>query len=219
MKTRFLEKLERVKRKYYEVTGDLVSENEFLKIVSCALIVVLFFTLIGAFLIARKPPFVIRVSEAGEAEAIRDLKQNNAASDAEILHFQESFVQSFRGLNSYTLGDSTAIAWNRMTARFQKRAKKDLFDSGFLSKFEKTGLYARIETKEEKLERETEDYVFTSFVGVRTILSYNDPSFKEQSLFKADLVLKKIPRSRKVPWGLLVENYHEIILNQLEDKK
>ena len=106
-----------------------------------------------------------------------------------------------------------------MSARYQEIAERDLIDSGFLAKFEGTGLYTRIEFKEEKLERETDEFAFVSLVGVRTLLNYNDPDYRESSLFKAELVLKKVRRSRSVPSGLLVENYKEIILNKLEESR
>jgi hypothetical protein len=56
-------------------------------------------------------------------------------------------------------------------------------------------------------------------IGVRKLTSYKNPDFQEASLFKAEIVLKKYPRSMDLPTGLLVEEYREIILNKLEETK
>ncbi len=102
-----------------------------------------------------------------------------------------------------------------MTSRYQKIADRDLVESGFFAKFHETGLYTHIEFKEETIDRNTPEYVRIALIGVRNILNYNDPDYKESSLFKAEILLKKVPRSREIPWGVLIEDYREILLNKL----
>lgn len=218
MKTRFEERLTSMKRKYFEVFADYEAFNEFLKISNLVSYALNLLLLIALLFLVMSPPWVIRVNEVGRAEVIENPKANNEPSEPEILEFSRFFVESFRGLNSYTLSE-TKHAWNRMSSRYQKIATRDLIDSGFLAKFEGTGLYTRIEIKEETIERETDEYVFVSLVGVRTLLNYNDPDYRESSLFKSELVLKKVRRTRTSPSGLLVENYKEILLNKLEESK
>ena len=58
-----------------------------------------------------------------------------------------------------------------------------------------------------------------SLVALRKILKYGDEAFKEEHLFRADMVLKKVPRTKETPEGLLVDEYREIILNNLTDRK
>lgn len=215
MKTRFQARVENMKRRYYEVFGDLEAQVEFLKLTSLLLLALLFFTLFGAFMLAKRPPVVIRVDEVGRAEAIQDLDLNNAPTEHEIFDFSKNFTKRFRELNSYTLANDTAEAWNRMTSRYRKIADRDLVESGFFSRFNNTGLYTRIEFKEESIDRDAPEFVRVAIIGVRNILHYNDPDYKESSLFKAELLLKKVPRSREIPWGLLVEDYREILLNKL----
>lgn len=218
MRTRFEERLNSMKRKYFEVFADYEAFNEFLKISNLVSYALNFLLLIALLFLATSPPWVIRVNEVGRAEVIESPKVNNEPSEPEIIEFSRFFVESFRGLNSYTLSE-TKHAWNRMSSRYQKIATRDLIDSGFLAQFEGTGLYTRIEIKEESIERKTDEYVFVSLVGVRTLLNYNDSDYRESSLFKSELVLKKVRRTRTSPSGLLVENYKEILLNKLEESK
>ncbi len=215
MKSRFHIHLEKMKRRYWEVFGDLEAQVEFLKIANILLLTLLFLAFFGSFVLAKRSPVVIRVDEAGKAEAIRDLDTNNAPTDYELFDFAKTFTRRFRELNSYTLSSDTAEAWNRMGMRYQKIANRDLVDSGFFARFHETGLYTRIEFKEEKIERNTAQIAQVSLIGVRTISSYHDAGYKDSSLFKAELLLKKVPRSREIPWGVLVEDYREILLNKL----
>jgi len=219
MKTRFQTKLENLGRRYYEVFGDLEAQLEFLKLASLVLLCLLFFAIFGAFVLAKRPPVVIRVDEVGKAEAISDLAAHSAPAKPEILYFSRTFVKRYAEYNAYTVSRDMAEAWNLMSARFQTAAKRNLIESGILARIEEAKLCAALEFKEEKIERETPEHVLVSLVWVRTLKSYKDPDYREASLLKSELVLKKVSRSLPAPSGLLVEDYKEILLNRLEDNK
>ena len=219
MKTRFQTKLENLGRRYYEVFGDLEAQPEFLKLASLVLLCLLFFAIFGAFVLAKRPPVVIRVDEVGKAEAISDIAAHNAPSTPEILYFARTFVKRYAEYNAYTVSRDMAEAWNLMSARFQAAAKRNLIESGILARIEEAKLCATLEFKEEKIERETPEHVLVSLVWVRTLKSYKDTDYREASLLKSELVLKKVSRSLPAPSGLLVEDYKEILLNRLEDNK
>ncbi len=215
MKTRLHERLEKLGRKYFEVFGDLEAENHFLKLLLMSLTGILFLVLIGAFILSNRPPVVIRVSEVGKAEAVGNLQINNAPTEPEILYFSKTFLRRFSEYNAYTLSRDMSEAMNLMTAQYQKTARRELVESGVLSRVKEAGLNAQIEFKEEKIERETPEYAVVSLIGVRTLLSFKNKDFRESNLFKSEIVLRKHPRSTTVPSGLLVEDYREIILNKL----
>ena len=219
MKTRLHERLENMGRKYFEIFGDIEAENHFLKILLMALTGILFLVLLGAFTLANRPPVVIRVSEVGKAEAVGNLQVNNAPTEPEILYFTRTFVRRFSEYNAYTLSRDMSEAMNLMTAQYQKTSRHELVESGVLSRVKEAGLNAQIEFKEEKIERETQEYAVVSLIGVRTLLSFKNKDFRESNLFKSEIVLRKHPRSAAVPSGLLVEDYREIILNKLEGAK
>ena len=219
MKTRFQTKLENLGRRYYEVFGDLEAQLEFQKLASLVLLGLLFFAIFGAFVLAKRPPVVIRVEEVGKADVISDIAANNAPSTLEILYFARTFVKRYAEYNAYTVSRDMAEAWNLMSARFQTAAKRNLIESGILARIEEAKLSAALEFKEEKIERETPEHVLVSLVWVRTLKSYKDSDYHEASLLKSELVLKKVSRSLPAPSGLLVDDYKEILLNRLEDNK
>jgi hypothetical protein len=217
--TPFEGRLKSMKRRYYEVFGDLEAEVEFRKLVSLILFALLFVSGFGAFVLAKRPPVVIRVTEVGKAEVIRDLHANNAPTEPEILYFAQNFTKRFTEYNAYTVSRDISEAINMMTERFQKSAWRNVVESGLLAKIEEAKLHASVEFKESKLERETEDHLVVTLVGGRTLKSYKNESFKESNLFKSELILRKVARSRRTPQGLLVDQYSEIILNRIEEPK
>lgn len=219
MKTRFQERIEKMNRRFYEVFGDLEAQAEFLKFTTLFLLILLLFSMLGAFILAKRPPVVIRVSEVGKAEAVRDINTSNMPEPPEILYFAKAFIKRYSEYNSYTLARDLAEAMNMMTPKYQKTARRDLMESGFLAKVKEAELNVLIEVKEEKIDRDTQDHSIVSLVGVKLITSYKNPDYRESNLFKATLVLAKAPRSLETPTGLLVENYSEMILNKLEEAK
>jgi len=219
MKTLFQTRIEQAKRKYYEVFGDLEAEVQFLKLANLILIGIVFLFLIAVFVIAKQPPVVIRVTDVGLAEAVKNLDSNNQVTNPEVFYFSKTFIQRYTEYNSYTLSRDISEAFNLMTAKFQKAANHELVESGVLARVKEAGLSSQVEFKEAKIEKNSKEYVLVSLIGVRTLTSYKNPNYRESSLFKSELVLKKEPRSEHIPSGLLVEDYREIILNKLEEKK
>lgn len=204
-----------IKRRYFEAFGDIEEEVRFLRIASVCLIGVLFVLIIFSFLLAKRPPVVIRVSEVEGAEAIRDLEANNAPTEHEIISFAKRFTTRYTGFNSYTVSRDVSEAFNQMTRNFQKKAQKSLIDSGFLAKVTEAGIDTQIEFKESRIERDSKDASVVSLVGVRRVTKYSAGSFNQEVLFRADIVLEKVTRSSNTPEGLLVEEYREILLNEL----
>ncbi len=209
----------KVKRRYFEAFGDLEEEIKFLRSFAFVLSGIVFVLLIILFLTAKKPPVVIRVSEVKGAEVLTNLKQNNAPSSYEMIAFAKRFTARYTGYNSYTATRDLSEAFNLMTDRFQKESQKKIVDSGLLQKIKESGIDTQIEFKDQKLERDSEDAAVVSLIGVREIRKYGLDSFNQQSLVRADIVLKKVNRTKDIPEGLLVAEYREILMNELSERK
>lgn len=208
-----------IKRRYFEVFGDLEEEIRFLRRTAFCLAGILLVLICFLFQMAKKPPIVIRVSEVQGAQAIRDLPGNNAPTPQEMIGFSKRFVLRYTGYNSYTVSRDMTEALNQMTSRFQKDTQKKMIDSGFLARIAQAGINTEIEFKESKVERDSEDAGLVSIIGVRRIAKYGLEGLNQDVLFRADLVLKKVSRSNDVPEGLLVEEYREMLLNELTERK
>ena len=208
--------METIKRKYFEVWGDLEAQNSTLKIILLGMMFLVLGCLIASSMIALKPPVVIRVSDIGQAEAIKSYEVNNAVTKPELFYFTKLFVQKFTEYNSYTISTDIAEAFNLMSANYQKIAKKEVLDSNLISKISQASINTKMEIREIKVEREDVNYAVLSLIGLRTIHSYQNRDLKEESLFKGDIILKKVPRTMDTPEGLLVQEYREVLVKQIE---
>lgn len=205
------------RRKYFEVWGDLEAQNNTLKLLLSFLCVLLLVSMGLMYLTTRKPPVVIRVQDIGKAEAVQRFSVNNKITEAEYFFFTKLFIRKFTEYNSYTVSSEITEAFSLMTSNYQKIAKKEVIDSNLISKISQASINTKIEIREIKLEREDNDLAVLSFLGLRSLTSYNDREFKQDSLFKGDIILKKVPRSMNHPQGLLVDEYREILVKQLDE--
>lgn len=208
--------MENIKRKYFEVWGDLEAQNNTLKTLLIACFSLLAVSLCFIYLSSLRPPVVIRVSDIGNAEPVPDYRINNAVTQPELFFFAKFFVKKFTGYNSYTVSSEIPESFGLMTANFQKVAKREVIDSNLISKISQASINTNVEIREIKVEREDENYAVLSLLGLRTISSYQNRDFKEESLFKGDVILKKVPRTMANPHGLLVEEYREVLVKQID---
>lgn len=205
------------KRKYFEVWGDLEAQNNTLKLILSFLCVLLLVSMGLTYLATKKPPVVIRVQDIGKAEAVQKFSVNNQITEAEYFFFTKLFIRKFTEYNSYTVSSEITEAFSLMTSNYQKIAKKEVIDSNLISKISQASINTKIEIREIKLEREDDNYAVISFLGLRSITSYNDRDFIQDSLFKGDIILKKVSRNMNHPQGLLVDEYREILVKQLDE--
>ncbi len=208
----------KVKRRYFEAFGDLEMEIQFLRKANLILAFIVLLAFAGSVILGMKPPVVIRVSEVEGAQVIRDLPKHNEPTHHEIIALSKRFTLRYTGFNSYTVTKDLAEAFNLMTTRLQHEARKSLIDSGLVEKLKTAQIDTQLEFKETKIERDAPDAAVVSLLGVRRISRYDEPSFREEILFRADIVLKKVSRSSNTPEGLLVDGYKELILNDLSRK-
>ena len=208
----------KIKRRYFEAFGDLEKENNFLRKISIGLVCVFFISIILLFFAGKRMPVVIRVDELG-SHAIKDLVGNNEPDAHEIVGFSKRFTVRFTGYNSYTIVKDLTESFNQMTSRFQKQAQRGVLESGLIQKVIDARIDTEIEFKEEHLERDSKENSVVSLLGVRKIRGYGDEGITGNTLFRADLVLRKVSRTRETPEGLLVEEYKETTLNELKERK
>ena len=208
--------MDNLNRKYFEIWGSLEAQNNTLKLLLLGLLLILMMLICLSFLGMRKPPVVIRVNDIGKAEAVENFPVNNTVSKPELFYFAKLFIEKFTAYNSYTLSTDLSEAFSLMTKSYQKVAKKEIIDSNLVSQIAQASLHATVEMRDIKIEREDSKYAVLSFIGLRTIFSYVNHDFKEESLFKGDIILQKVSRSMSHPHGLLVEEYREVLVKEIQ---
>jgi hypothetical protein len=196
-------------RKYFEVWGEALESVQFLKKLSLGLVLSNAMLLILADRVLRKPPLVIRVSEVGRAEAIHDVEMLAQVTKPEVLNFVNLFLKYYLERNVYTWKDNLVLAGQMMTPEFRAKMGRDAgFDQETML-LETQKLTSKLQISNVSVTRVTSDHILVSVRGWRQVTSYTDPKFLKETVFEVDLSLRKVPRSMKSPYGLLVDAYKQ----------
>lgn len=202
-------------RRYYEVFGDTIVLLNTFRIVTLLLAGVIFFQVYVNLKAHEKPPVVIRVDEVGRARAIEDLKVTNEPDEIQIEAFTREFIETYTAWDSKSIEYDFSKALNLMHSDYQKRAQRELLSSRLLQELKEQNLYSRVLIQEVRIEKNSPGWVHVWAAGVRKVQSYLDPNFSKETVFNAYLTLAKVPRTMREPYGLLVHDYREILVKEM----
>ena len=201
-------------RLFYEIWGDLESQNTTLKLVIILMSLITVTSLFAAFYTykANRIPVVIRVSSVGNAKVLRNLPLNNKAGMGEIVYFSKSFVREFTGFNSIMIKTELSRALNKMSGTYGKKTLDMIIRSKFVQKMEKAGITSEIKFKKIKLIKQTVNHDELKLYIIRTVISNSDTSIKNSAAYEDKLILKRIKRSVQFPFGLEVVYFSSLKL-------
>jgi hypothetical protein len=198
---------------YYEVWGGLESANKALWMALWFSTTVAILALILVRVSLRRPPVVIRVDDAGQAQVVAD-PQQPPVSEAEVKNFLTIFERFFTELNAYTYASDLKLAFNMMTPDFQTKAndmlKRDSTVEILKANQGKTTLFLT----ELKIVRDTTDVFECKVKGYRQTSSYKQDGPTGEVVFEHDIILKKVARSEPAPNGILVQDFKESVFKR-----
>jgi hypothetical protein len=197
------------KRTYYEVYGDYLVMNQSLKRLCFGMVlanVLLLFILKKA---QEKPPLVIRVTEVGQAEPVRNVNASSRLTRPEVLNFARLFMRFYLERNYYTWKENLTEAGLMMTPEFRNWTNKGANLSQEISEIETNKLTSQLKFSDIEITRETKDALLLLLKGWQAITSYEDPRYLKETVFEAELGVKKVPRTMDTPYGLLVDSYKQ----------
>lgn len=201
-------------RLFYEIWGDLESQNAALKVVILLMSLILIAALFTSFYTYKinRVPIVIRVNSAGNARVLRNLPFNNKVGIGEIVYFSKSFVREFTGFNSLMIKTELSRALNKMSPDYGEKTLKMIVKNGFIQKMEKAGITSVIKFKKIKLIRQTVNHDELKLYIVRTVVSDDDSNIKNNAAYEDKLILKRVKRSVQYPFGLEVVYFSSLKL-------
>ncbi len=201
-------------RLFYEIWGDLESQNAALKVVILLMSLILIAALFTSFYTYKinRVPIVIRVNSAGNARVLRNLPFNNRVGIGEIVYFSKSFVREFTGFNSLMIKTELSRALNKMSPDYGEKTLKMIVKNGFIQKMEKAGITSVIKFKKIKLIRQTVNHDELKLYIVRTVVSDDDSNIKNNAAYEDKLILKRVKRSVQYPFGLEVVYFSSLKL-------
>ncbi|MDA8053540.1 MAG: hypothetical protein M0012_05220 [Deltaproteobacteria bacterium] len=201
-------------RLFYEIWGDLESQNAALKVVILLMSLILIAALFTSFYTYKinRVPIVIRVNSAGNARVLRNLPFNNRVGTGEMVYFSKSFVREFTGFNSLMIKTELSRALNKMSQGYGEKTLKMIVKNGFIQKMEKAGITSIIKFKKIKLIRQTVNHDELQLYIVRTVVSDDDSNIKNNAAYEDKLILKRVKRSVQYPFGLEVVYFSSLKL-------
>lgn len=199
---------------YYEAWGGMESANRalWLSVWFSMTVGILCLILLRAAVL--RPPIVIRVTDAGQAQVVLDPSRQPPVGAAEVRNFVSFFERFFTGLNAYTFDADLKLAFSMMTPSFQTKANEMLKRDGTVDQVRSNQERITVTLTDFKVLRDTADVLECRVLGNRQIGSYKPDAVAGEVAFEDDIVLRKVPRSETSPYGLLVQDYHESIFKK-----
>jgi len=198
-------------RKYFEIWGDSLKELDFFKTLTIALVGLCIFLTVVTVRALKKMPLVIRVDQLGHATAVENVKSNQVVSEIEIFNFAQHFLQNFIAWNVYTCDDDFEKAFKMMSLECQDKMNTYLTSNNIPTQIKEGKLKIKLNITEMIVEKDSPQFVVLKIKGNREVKSYDDQAMNKTVIFEDTLTLKRLPRSTKTPWGLLVDNWSESI--------
>ena len=196
---------------YYEVWGGLESANRALWLAVWFSTTVALLCLIMVRALLCRPPLVIRVTDSGLAQAMAGDGRQPPVSEAEVKNFASLFERFFFGLNFHTYDADLKLAFAMMTPAFQSKANDLLKSAGTIATLKANEGRVIVNLTELKVLRDTPDILECMVRGTRQIGSFKTDGNTGRVVFEHDIIMRKVPRSEKAPYGVLVEDFHESI--------
>ena len=200
--------------RYYEVWGESLRVIAVYRTAATALAGV---TLVLAVLLARaveRPPLVVRVDSLGRAEAVTDLRREDAVTAPEIHNFATVFTELYHGFDYYSYVETFRRAFRMMTPELQQRQQAHLNTAGILAEIAESRLKSAPVIARVEIVKDTRDAVQVKVKGYRTVTSYLDERYRREIVYEAELVMRKVKRTFKTPWGLLLDHYRETVFKE-----
>jgi type IV secretory pathway TrbF-like protein len=198
-------------RTYYEAWGDSLNTLNTYKLLVVTLAFSVFALLILLKLESSKLPLVIKVDSLGAPQVVRDWKSRNYISPPEIHHFVKTFMEHFHGYDVHTYRETFNRAFDMMTPKLQQRMNADFQARNVVQQIEQDELKASYRLVKVDVTKDAQNALYVKVRGYRDLGSYANRQFKRTTFFDAELVLTKVDRTEKTPWGLLVDAYTETV--------
>ena len=198
-------------RRFFEVFGDTLTENVFLRKLAVVLGGCCILLTIAVVRLADKPPLVIRVDNIGDPVAFTNIKVQNAVTGPEVRNFAEHFTRYLLAWDLYTQARDIDTAFRMMTSDAAQRMYQKLNAMNAEPFAKEHLLRTTLQIAEISVDKDTPDIVRVKVRGTRTYASYVDKTFAKETTFEDTFVARKVDRSLKTPWGLLVDDWQESI--------
>lgn len=191
--------------RYFEVWGEAIVSARNLQRLLFFSILTNALLMLALVVSVKKPPLVIRVDKIGEAVPIAKYETTHEITKEEVVGFTRLFLEAFTKRNGYTIREDLEKAAAMMTAEWREKQE----NTSAISQAEAEKTKTTLTLNEVSLDKSTKETLVVSVKGFRAITSYENPVVSREEVFQGELVIKRVPRTKEAPWGLLADTYTE----------
>ena len=196
-------------RKYFEVFGDTLNQLNLFKTLTLFLAAAVIFQTVIIKTTVKKPPLVIRVDQLGNADAFKNVQSLQKITAPEIINFTQYFLQYFTAYDLYTYKDNLDKAFSMATENCRQKLNDYFAINRVLDDIKNNQLKTKLNIVSIVIVKDAPDYANLKVKGTREVTSYQNPEFSRDIIFEDELSLKKVERTEKTPWGLMVDAWSE----------
>lgn len=200
-------------KKYFEVFGDVLNQANVFKLLAFILAALNVFQAIIIKTLLNKPPLVIRVDRSGQpmTMSMSDIKSLQKITAPEITNFIQYFLQYLTAYNYYTYDEDITRALKMMSFDLQQKMNERLKTKQVFEEIKKMQPKTKLNITDLVITNDTPEYTNIKVRGSREITSYQNAAYYKETVFEDTLTLKKVERTKELPWGLLVDHWEEAI--------
>jgi len=214
MKNTRNEEQQKESKKYYEVWGDSLNLLYYFKSLSLVLIGVIVILVIMLKYASEKTPIVVKVDQLGNTMAITNWESDVKITIPEIKNFTNTFLEQYLGYDYYAYDSNFRKAFTMMTPTYSAKADRYIETNKVLDSIKQGQLKTVVNISKIDIMKDTKEVIILKIKGYKTYSSYISKDFNKEQIYEDDLVLQKVKRSEKTPWGLLVDDFNETIIKE-----
>jgi type IV secretory pathway TrbF-like protein len=196
-------------RKYFEVFGDTLAATRVYQAIIFSLVMGILMLILLLERQLRRPPLVIRVDSLGRADSVNKMDSTQRASPPEITNFTHYFLHHFTAWDVNIFDEEFERSFGMMTQACRQKMNNYLTMNRIPETIKRDKMKVDLNITEIIISKDTPDFVTLKVKGYREIKSYESVDVHREVIFEDTIVLKRVPRTEKTPWGLLVEDWAE----------
>lgn len=202
----------------FELLNTINTQRKNIHVFLLSLLVICILLIISVVFVAKKPPLVIKIDKLGHTEVVKNYSfETKLTTREDVKNFVSIFLKNYVGLRSDLVIAQFEKSLNMMTDTFAKNHLRSLKENNTIQMIQAAGV--RNDVIIHKIDYEMAgDLVYANTRGTLQTKPIDQINAVPQSkILNADLVLQKVSRAPKYPYGLLLKDIKLAINKEMSE--
>ena len=190
-------------RQTLEIWGDLKVQNRVLQIVTLGALLSVVVSVMALLLVARKPPFIVRVTESGQANVVHGSAKEADPTAEEARYFAQKFLKLYLAPSLGSVSEDLSLALALMAPEVRTIHTELFKKNRYVQQVERAGVKTGVYFGD-IVASHTEKTLTVTTQGILQTQPKNETQGPVSRPFSAYVVLQPCDRAEWNPNGLLV---------------